>query len=299
MDKIGKFTTTELNISIDVSHIVTLHYFKYSKDFTFSGEKHDFWEIAYVDKGEIGVVAESQGFDLYQGEAIFHKPNEYHNIWAKNQFANVVILSFVSHSRAMSFFENKIITFNEKESDLLAKILAIGEVCFKDPLDDVHQTKLNLTKDSPFASQQTLKNYIELLLISLIQSNTDFLRRDRASDSTKRQGDSNIVEAIQQLLAENVYGTIYLQDVLQKTCFSKSYLTRLFREQTGYSIMEYYTNLKIGEAKKLISERELSFSEIAERLELGTIHYFSYLFKKKTNMTPSEYHKSVQSRAVL
>lgn len=299
MDKIGKFTPTKLNSSIDVSQIVTLHYFRYSKDFRFSGEKHDFWEMAYVDKGEIGVVAETLGFDLYQGEAIFHKPNEYHNIWAKDQFANVVILSFVSHSESMSFFENKIIKFSDKERDLLANVLAMGEVCFKDPLDDVYQTKLKLAANSPFACEQILKNYIELLLISLIQGDTDFLRRNRTSVTTKRQGEINIVEAIQQILAENLYGNIYLEDILRRTCFSKSYLTRLFREQTEFSIMEYYVNLKIAEAQKLISERKLSFTEISEQLGFSSIHYFSYLFKKKTRMTPSEYQRSVQSRAVL
>lgn len=299
MEMIGIFTPTKLTVSIDISKIITIHYMKYSKDFAFSGEKHDFWEVVYVDKGEIGVLAESHGLDLHEGEAIFHKPNEYHNIWAKNQFANVAVLTFVSPSPAMSFFENKIIIFGEEERSLLAKILEAGRSCFKGPLDDVYQTKLVRAEDSPFACEQVIKNYIELLLISLIQNHTDFSRKSRASINAKRQGESTIVESIQQILAENLYGGISLDDILQKVCFSKSYLTRLFRDHTGNSIMGYYIDLKIGEAQRLISERELSFSEIADKLGFGSVHYFSYLFKKKTRMTPSEYRRSVQSRAVL
>ena len=299
MKKIGIFTLTELDISIDISEIVTLHYMKYSKDFAFTGEKHDFWEIVYVDNGEIGVLAESQGLDLHEGEAIFHKPNEYHNIWAKNQFANVVVLSFVCNSPAMSFFENKIMIFDDEARELLARILTVGRACFRGPLDDVYQTKLELAENRPFASMQMMKNYLELLLITLIQSSTEFSRHSRASASAKRQGEGTIVESIQQILAENIYGDIFLADILKKLCFSKSFLTQLFHKHTGYSIMEYYMNLKIAEAQRLISERELSFSEIADRLSFSTIHYFSYVFKKKTRMTPSEYRRSVQSRAVL
>ena len=299
IEKIGVFTTTSLETKIDIQKIVTLHYFKYTKDFKFSGEKHDFWEIAYVDKGEVGVAADNSGFDLRQGEAIFHKPNEYHNIWAKNQYANIIIISFVCHSPAMSFFENKIIKLNNIHQALLANIISAGEACFSDPLDDVYQTKLNIISQPPFGSAQVIKNYIELLLIRLIQDNTDFSRKERVSRSATMQNETRIVEAVEQFLADNIYTSITFSDVLQNVCFSKSYLTKLFRRHTGMSVMEYYLNLKISESQKLISERELSFTEVAEKLKFSSIHYFSRIFKNKIGMTPSEYEKSVKSKAVL
>lgn len=90
-----------------------------------------------------------------------------------------------------------------------------------------------------------------------------------------------------------------MDDVLRTICFSKSYITRLFREHTGESIMGYYNGLKITEAQKLISERCLSFTEIAELLCFNSIHHFSNSFKLNTGMTPTEYRKSVQSFEVL
>lgn len=299
LKKIGLFTPTDLTVSLDVSQIVTIHYLKYSKDFAFTGERHDFWEMVYVDKGETGVLAEGEGLDLREGEAIFHKPGEYHNIWAKNQFANVMILTFVCHSPDMAFFENKLAVINGHEREILASILSVAKLCLKEPLDNVHQTGMQLLETRPFACEQVIKNYVELLLISLIQNQTDTSRQDRASESAKRQGENTIVESVRQILAGNLYTEITLNDILGQVCFSKSYLTRLFRAHTGESIMEHYRNIKIEEARRLISERELSFSEIADKLSFSSIHYFSYMFKKKTNMTPSEYRRSVQSRAIL
>jgi len=299
MDMIGIFKPTPLDTVIQVDSIVTIHYFKYSRDFNFGGEKHDFWEIHYVDKGEVGVLAESQGLDLHQGEAIFHKPNEYHNIWAKNQFANVAVLTFVCNSPAMSFFENKIIVLDEEQRALLGKIIYTGETCLEDPLDDVFQTGVSVSKDAPFGGRQIIKNYIELLLISLIQSNADIARKTRVSTAAKRQGEGRVVAAIKEILDENLYADLTFEDVMKHVSFSKSYITRLFREETGYSVMGYYRRQKIAEAQRLISERQLTFTQIAESLCFHSIHYFSNDFKKQTGMTPSEYRQSVRASAVL
>ncbi|MDR1664823.1 MAG: AraC family transcriptional regulator, partial [Clostridiales bacterium] len=270
MKDLGAFTPTELEVTIDVSQIITIHYIKYSRDFAFTGERHDFWEMVYVDKGETGALAEAQGFNLKEGEAIFHKPGEYHNIWAQNKYANVAILTFVCESPAVAFFENKLIAFNETEKELLARILSTAKRSFDGPLDEIHQKEIRFVEAPPFACRQVLKNYVELLLISLIQNRADTARQNRASDSAKRQGENTIVESVRQILSENLYNDISLNDIMEKVCFSKSYLTRLYRVYTGESIMEDYINMKISEAQRLISERVLSFSEIADRLNFGS-----------------------------
>jgi len=298
MEIFGEFTALDLPMSIHVEKIITLHYFKYSRNFSFSGEKHDFWEIAYADHGEVGIAAEKQRLDLQQGEAVFHKPNEYHNIWSKNNFANVIILSFVCKSPGMKFFENKIIKLNEEQKGLLGKILSVGEIYFDGP-DEVCQTKLYVSSKAPFGCGQMIKNYIELMLLSMIQESSMLLCSNRATSGGKRQGESAIVGAVCQMLTEHLYCGLSMKDILSKVCFSKSYLSRIFREHTGSSIMNYYMNLKIEEAKRLISEEEYSLTEISEKLKFCSIHYFSYSFKKRTGMTPSEYKRTVGARAIL
>ena len=46
-------------------------------------------------------------------------------------------------------------------------------------------------------------------------------------------------------------------------------------------------------ARLLIRENKLNFSQIAEKLGYGSIHYFSRQFKNITGMTPTEYQESV------
>ena len=60
-------------ISIDA--IVTVHYFEYRSTFSFAGERHDFWELVCVDKGEIEIYDGKAWSILRRGQIRFHKPN--------------------------------------------------------------------------------------------------------------------------------------------------------------------------------------------------------------------------------
>ena len=64
-------------------------------------------------------------------------------------------------------------------------------------------------------------------------------------------------------------------------------------------IIQHFSYLRIEKAKQLIREENYNFSEIAEKLSFSSIHYFSNVFKKITDMTPSEYITSVKSKTEL
>ena len=81
--------------------------------------------------------------------------------------------------------------------------------------------------------------------------------------------------------------------------FSRSYLERLFYEEMNCGIKQYFMQMKVERAKELISERHYSFTEIASMLGFNSIHYFSRTFKKYTDMTPTQYQRSVLMRRLL
>ena len=77
----------ELAQEITIRRIYTVHYFEYMNDFYYAGESHDFWEFLFVDKGAICVTAGDEHLNLKKDEIVFHKPNEFHNLWANGQIA--------------------------------------------------------------------------------------------------------------------------------------------------------------------------------------------------------------------
>ena len=55
----------------------------------------------------------------------------------------------------------------------------------------------------------------------------------------------------------------------------------------------YLLNIKLQKSKELIRENQYTISEIADMLGFSSIHYFSRLFKKYFDLSPSEYAKEI------
>lgn len=290
-----EYVKTLLKEELVIKRIVTVHYFEYSKDYIFEGEKHDFWEFLYVDKGEVEVLADTEGYKLKQGEMIFHKPNEFHNVWANGRVApNIVVMSFECRSKAMGFFENKIMSISDFEKNLFANIIKEARLAYSSPLNDSYQKKIEKRPNSLFGCEQLIKTYLEQMLINMIRKGSSIKTETRISSSAKERSDEDMTKKIIYFLTENVARNLTFDDICRYSCLSRTYLKVLFKEKTGSSVMDYYKKLKIDEAKRMIREGRCNFTEIANILGYASIHYFSRHFKKVTNMTPSQYASSVQ-----
>lgn len=289
------YTKTILKEELVVKSIVTVHYFEFAKNYIFEGEKHDFWELLYVDKGEVEVMSDIHGYKLKQGEMIFHKPNQFHNEWANGKVApNLVVISFECKSKEMNFFGNKIISIGDNEKNLLAQILREAKTAFTSKLNDSLLKKLERRDDADFGCEQLIKIQLEQMLISLIRKGTGVGIESRLSSAVKERSDEDMTKKIINYLLDNVTENISFEDVCRYSCIGRTNLKVMFKEHTGKSVMEYYKNLKIEEAKKMIREGLNNFTEISGLLGYASIHYFSRHFKKATDMTPSEYASSVQ-----
>lgn len=288
---------TTLKEEIVIKKIVTIHYFEYAKDYVFTGESHNFWELVYVDKGEIEVMADTIGYKLKQGEMIFHKPNEFHNVWANGTISpNLVIISFECKSSTMKFFEEKILQVGDFEKNIMAEIINEAKNAYSSPLDDTFLIKLEKKKKPFFGSEQLIKIYLERMLIMLVRSGEIIKKVTKVSTITKQRSDSEIVNNIINYLEDNLYSNITFTDVCKFTHQSGTNLKGLFKSAMSIGIMEYYRNLKIEEVKRIIREKSLNFTEVAEKLGYTSVHYFSRHFKQSTGMTPTEYAASVKAK---
>ncbi len=293
------YMRTQLYPVIDIDNLVSFHYFEYVKDFMGMEEAHDFWEVVYVDFGAIVAVVNGVEQPLKQGQAIFHQPNEEHNILTCGEFASVIIFSFVCESPAMAFFNGKCLALNAKERDLMADIVREGQRVFEGPFDTLNKPRLTKAAHAPFGGEQMLTTCMTQLLISLIRRDTEALRTASPETWKRQQGEKDIVEQIMVILQENLYGKISLNEISARLSFSVSHLEMVFKKHTGCGIITTLNRLKMTEAKRLISEGEKTYTQIAEMLGFTSIHYFCRTFKKHMSMTPSGYEKSVKLRLLL
>ncbi len=290
------YIPTVMRREISVDAIVTVHYFEHAKDYVFEGEKHDFWELVYVDKGRLEVLSEDQGFELTQGQVIFHKPNEFHNLYANGTVApNVVIVTFVSRSPAMAFFENKITFVTARQRELLARIIEEGRRAFTGPLGDPYTLQMPRDPQAPFGSEQLINLYLETLLIDMVRNASPESERPKPSSSIKTRSDNDLVSRIIRYMEEHLSDNLSFSTICQYSAQSATNLKTIFKSVTGLGVMEYYRKLKIDQAKILLRESNGNITQIADDLGYTSVQYFSRHFKQATGMTPREYTLSVQA----
>ena len=290
------YVKTRLNTVVNIDQIVSLHYYEYVKDFMGREESHDFWELVYSDCGEIEVIADQTKHILKQGEIIFHKPNQSHNILALGVFASVFIVSYECQDKAAAFFEDKILSLDDTEKEIMAEIFREGKTAFEGPFDHIVQEQLIRKKDQRLASEQLIKNHLERLLIHILRKNTEESGAYEETIIPNNHNERELVDKIIAFLYDHIYEKINLKELCYTLSFSKSHMERIFNEHVGRGIISYFNKLKIEEAKKLISEKSYSFSEIAGMLNFCSLQHFSSAFKQYTSMSPTQYSKSVNSR---
>ena len=218
------FVRQDLPRVISVSRLITVFYMELSKDFRYEGERHNFWEMVYIDKGEMLCTADKNQFTLKSGEVIFHKPNEYHNLSGDGKNApNVSILTFECDSAAMKHFEGKILQLNAEEKRLLSLLMSEGLACFRmeDPNNPLLQT-LRVQGDAPFGGFQMIRNLLEIFLISLYRHRESLTKVSRQRAQIDGVAVNFEIKEILDVLQANIYGRLTVGDVAKAVGKSQS-----------------------------------------------------------------------------
>lgn len=139
-----------------------------------------------------------------------------------------------------------------------------------------HLRKFDFFKDLT----QWLHEFIKIYFDFLLGLNSQHKRR------------TEILKAI-QYIEENYTRNISLTDLAGQVNLSESYLSHLFKKETGSGIANYVLNLRLEMGKKLLKSTNLSVYEIAEKVGYSNVYYFSSSFKKAFGVSPTEYQKIV------
>lgn len=83
-----------------------------------------------------------------------------------------------------------------------------------------------------------------------------------------------------------------LEELAGRFFISKSYLSRIFREVTGFSVNEYRNVTRVKKAQELLLGSAYSVTEISELLGFESVTYFERVFRKMTDKTPLKYRKA-------
>ncbi len=252
----------------------------YSKDFSFSGEIHDFWEMLFVIDGEIGVSADEHVYTLCKNEIIFHKPMELHKLWSRNATCpHLITLSFNASGKLLKRLEQGVFHLTHEQREKIFELIDyLRKNCGYTP-DNTWNNYFDKIENS--YELQIVSNLLENFLLSLDDSLTVTL-------ATLTDRESCVYKSAVQVMDELLFENPSVADIAERCMVSASYLKKLFAKYAGIGVHKYFLRLKLNHAVKLLKQGH-SVTEVSEKLAFNTQNYFSTVFKREFGASPSSY----------
>lgn len=157
--------------------------------------------------------------------------------------------------------------------------------CAEKLLGDIAQ---ELERKSPLYEKVVMMKLTELMIFAL---RCKAERPGRFSSLKAATEKHKIVHQVADYIVLN-YATVHSLEELAKRFFiNKSYLSRIFREVTSFTVQEYINIHRIKKAQELLSDDRFNITEIAEAIGYDSLTYFERVFKKYTETSPLRYRK--------
>lgn len=288
------FKEYSLKTPIKIDSLISFLYYDIAKDYCFNGEKHNFWELIYVDYGNLFIKRDDQEYAISKGKILLHPPNEFHGIRGNGESsARVLIVSFKSSSMDLLELSQKIFTVTKGQARLIKELYTSADEAFQDCGVKHGMLRLSEKENQLYGAEQFVKIYIEALFLSLIRTHRQkhiAIRRNEVNTKLS----SGEMEQLEQYLVNNLGENLTLDVTEKATGISKRKIQYLVKDNLNMTITNYIRGLRIEKAKELLRDKKLTITEIAECVGYSSIHYFSSQFKKECGITPTEYARTLK-----
>ena len=122
-----------------------------------------------------------------------------------------------------------------------------------------------------------------------------FMRKTGMLDKNELRSSEKIKDII-EFLNKEYAEQLSIEDIANKFFMNPTYLCRIFKQATNYTIMQYINHIRTKNAEKLLAGTDMSVLDISNAVGFSSQPYFNKIFKKFTSMTPAAYRRYHKSR---
>lgn len=264
---------------------------------TFSGRFHyrfgggvslhshsDDYQLQLVYQGGAMIQVNDLKFSIKKGDVVFIKKGDLH-------YFNV------NEADGMKTLEVK---FESTDNDLDELFNTINTI-FQDQGDQLYSlfSHIVLEGQRKVHCYKMMSNalLLESLVIMARISHKGIPTFDKSTSHlrSKLENMSPAIEAATDYIYKNINRNFTLQEMADGCGYNRDYLYRAIKKELGISAVQYVSQLKFEQAKRLIHHSELTLSEISWNLGFDSIQYFSRFFKSHAKISPSEYSNKVRN----
>lgn len=127
---------------------------------------------------------------------------------------------------------------------------------------------------------------ISTIIMRLRQVVKDYAERTRSYLNIQM---NHVIQRVIRIIHEKYATNIKLGEIAEVLGVNPSYLSTLFKQETGVSFSDYLSRYRIERAKLFLKEANLKIYEVAQRVGYTDGRHFSQLFRRSQGLTPLEY----------
>jgi AraC-like DNA-binding protein len=250
---------------------------------------HQCVELLYISKGYGIVVVDNQHYTARPGRLFIFPPFRLHKVHVEADDKNLYhrTTMHIEHSSVISTLN----AFPRQQSQFSALAASHVPAQIYDLSEQAEFMEVILEQfDKLDPTDHSTASDVAFMVMQIMA----FLPAQPLDFTHQKQ---TIASQIMQWIENNYSGKFSLDDLAQSVGLSRSYTSRIFRQQTGGSIHEYLLMRRIKKSCDLLRTSPLSVDAIAQEVGFIEVTYFITCFKRMMSQTPLQYRK--QSRAQL
>ena len=259
---------------LKLERLYTFFYQECASDFYFRGERHEAFELVYVDRGELHNLAGGADVLLRQQQLMLIGQNVWHMQYADRPVSFLTV-SFRAAELPCARLAGQALSLTARQIGLVRQML------------EAHGAESY--------AYDCVESLLKLLLADLLRG----LNRQQPAASAQRlpatsHAEQRIMDRLIQIVSARAGEKLSLQTLADEAHISTTYLHRLFRSQLGMAPGAYIAKIRTEESKLLLRGGTMSMGEIAKKLGFSSQQHFSRQFRTVTGMTPSEYVRGLR-----
>ena len=256
---------------------------------------YNYYEIYYVEEGNLSVRVDNQIFEVPAGNFIVLSPNIRHGsvYTPRNKKKYFVIIFNFYHKNTMNTGESGN-HYEEAHINSFKKIMQEKKyiICRDNYKTNDHlNTLIDEINSKAFGWEFVIRSkYVEM--VSKLLRN--FVATTELNISPRI---TNMAVAITKYMHENYEKPITISDIAKEFSISNRHVVRVFNEYFGTSPSRTLTLYRISYAKNYLIETNYTLSKIAERVGLSSASTFSKLFKEIEGLTITEFRAGLHKKS--
>lgn len=246
---------------------------------------HNGYQFLFVRQGECLVRVGQESFTVREGDLVIFSHLEIHDVQpVKEPYERYHMLLSPNHLHE-EFGDRRLL-------GLLLNCATNGYRLnhldtYADAADDIFRELLTEFEGNAPMREQWLGLLVKKLLLLLCRCHQEMLPEAAANETAV----SGLVWSVKEYLELHCSEPLVMSLLAEKFYTSSSYLTHLFKRETGYNPKQYLQLCRLAQARMLLVESEDSVLEISQKAGFSDINNFIRYFKRETGLTPGQYRR--------